>query len=162
MHTLADVKNAIENGDHKFFPEADLRGADLKGVRLARAMLTEADLGEADLWGSDLRGACLRYADVSDADLRGADLSDSDLRDADLSDSDLRGADMSDADLRGADLSGVIIDEHTRLEGSLFNDSTQWPPEWTYQTFARLQMLHVDDIPSWEREACGIDPHEDD
>jgi menaquinone-dependent protoporphyrinogen oxidase len=127
-------------------PKADLTGADLRGAvlrdaRLHWADLCGSDLRGADLAGSNLMGADLREAQLQDANLRRAILNGAQFRMANLSRADLRFTDLNWANLSGANLSGADLSRANLgwanltganldlaiLEGSRYNDQTQWP-----------------------------------
>jgi hypothetical protein len=115
--------------------EGDLisRGKNL--VQLNLANISDAALTWADLSNSCLRdinfidypatkelATDLRHARLDGSDLSGSNLKRANLRFAILADADLRRyASLSWADLRGADLSGALIDDTTRIKGTIIN-----------------------------------------
>ena len=147
---------------------ADLTKANLRGADLRRAKLTGAELTGADLRKANLRGAKLKRIKLDKTKLEGA-LFDSStelpfgkekakeykmleisrdvkLRGADLTGADLTGADLRKADLRGANLKRIEFNSQTKLEGALFDSSTELPfdNEKVEQEYKMLEIPKAD------------------
>ena len=118
--------------DDAVFEGARMLGANLRSTRMAKADLCRVVLGQGDLSECDLQGARLDELDAQGAvliraGLRGASLRGANLLGAILQKADLRGADLEGANLFRSDLSRVRLDQHTRIEGALVEQSRVEP-----------------------------------
>lgn len=83
-------------------------------------------LNQADLQEVDLSNTYLQKANLGHANLRNTKLINADLRDADLTYADIRGADFTGAVLKGVKINHAIYDDHTKLDKSIFSNSTKF------------------------------------
>ncbi|CCI31335.1 secreted effector protein PipB2 [Microcystis aeruginosa NIES-1211] len=83
-------------------------------------------LNQADLEEVDLSNTYLQKANLGHANLINTRLINADLRDADLTHADIRGADFTGAVLTGVKIDHAIYDDRTKLDQSIFSNSTKF------------------------------------
>ena len=132
---FSDLKGDKDNKAN--LAQVNLRNEDLSYSNLSEAILYLADLSYARLIGANFENADLRRVNLTGANLKLTNLTNTNLEEANLiranlQGADLKGADLSKAfligaDLRGAKLQQTNLEQLPRLDGAIYDDTTELP-----------------------------------
>ena len=127
--------------------QASLQGADLSSATIRNSDMTKAVLNQADLTGINLFDVTLNSAKLIQANLSKATLTDATLTNANLTGANLTDTTIDRGDFRGAQLIDITVNANTKLNGSIYDDNTQFPDNFDPKAYG---MISIKDFNQWK------------